>query len=372
MVSDSGGSGAEAEPAGQSAKPLLLDPRALFELFRDAYSHWRADSATRMAAALAYYTLFSLAPLLLIAVGAASQLFGADEARAAIIGQIRSLAGPSAAEAVQAATKDASQNAAGTAIAATIGVVTLLVGATNVFRHLQLSLDTMWGIRLDPEAGLVAVLRRHFMSFALFLVIGFLLLVSLIFSAIVAAISNEVSREVPVLLEFLPLVDLVLSTASITILFGLSYKLLPSVRIAWRDVWTGAAVTAVLFTAGKVLIGLYLGNSRATSAYGATGSILVILIWVYYSAQIFLFGAEFTYVYANRYGSKIQPGLYALPIEEHLRTLEAVRRRAIQVRDEALAPPSAGRGAYLAALAAFLAGIFIGVATNRSNHSPDK
>jgi membrane protein len=336
----------------------------------DTYRHWKSDYASRLAAALAYYTLFSLAPLLLIAIGAATQLFGADAARAAIIGQIRSVAGPSAADAIQTATKDASQNSAGTAIAATIGVVTLLIGATNVFRQLQESLDFIWGVRIRPDAGIMAVLRRHFMSFTLFLVIGFLLLVSLVLSALLALASAKLGSLLPGLSRLWPLFDFLLSFAIITVLFGLSYKLLPSVKIAWRDVWVGAAATSLLFTIGKLLIGLYLGNSAVGSAYGAAGSVLVILVWVYYSAQIFLFGAEFTFVYSNRYGSRIQPSQYAVFIEEHLAALEAVRDRAEQVRDEALSvAPTTSRASALLALAAFLSGIFIGIATHRGNGS---
>jgi membrane protein len=163
-------------------------------------------------------------------------------------------------------------------------------------------------------------------------------------------------------------VDLVVSLVIITLLFAMVYKMLPSVTIAWRDVWVGAAVTSLLFTVGKLLIGLYLGNSGVGSAYGAAGSVLVILVWVYYSAQIFLFGAEFTYVYSCQYGSRIEPSAYAVFIEEHLRALESVRERATQVRDEALAgAPAPSRLNALVALAAFLAGLFVGVATQRPN-----
>jgi membrane protein len=361
------------EPGAEAGIVPLPHPKAIIALFRDTYHHWRSDNAARLAAALAYYTLFSLAPLLLIGVGFAGQLFGAQEARAAIIDQIRSVAGPSAAEAVQAATKDASQNTTGTAVAAFVGAVILLIGATNVFRQLQESLDTIWGIRIHPEAGFFAVLRRHFMSFALFLVVGFLLLVSLLLSAVLSLVSKEIGKLLPALLQFWPLLDVALSFLIIAVLFGLIYRLLPSVYIAWRDVAIGAAVTSLLFTIGKLLIGLYLGRSGIGTAFGAAGSVLIILFWVYYSAQIFLFGAEFTYVYANRYGSKIRPNQYAVVIEEHVRALEAVRRRAIQVRDEALATGNRpARLTYLVGLAAFLTGVFVGVATNRSNSPPRK
>lgn len=271
---------------------------------------WNAHDAPQMGAALAYYTLFSMAPILIIAIAVAGLLFGVDAARDGVSHQMEGMLGVTGAAAVQEIIANAGRR--GSSIGATvIGTATLLFGATSLFGELRSALNTIWGA---PPAGrkfLNGFLHARFLSFAMVLVIGFLLLVSLLVSAALSGLaawfdfaSSQVLAQV---------VDIVLSLAVTTVLFALIYKVLPDVDIAWRDVGVGAVVTAVLFAIGKLLIGLYIGNSALASGYGAAGSFVVLLVWVYYSAQILLFGAEFTHVYAHWHGSKVGQPLAVLP-----------------------------------------------------------
>jgi membrane protein len=302
--------------AAPSPRLLLTNPKALFALLRDTVKAWQADKASRLAAALAYYTIFSMAPLLVLGVSVLSLAMGREEARAGITSQIESLAGPAAAVAVEsiAGAEEGSQNA-GNIWLTVISVITLLLGASGVFGQLQDALNTIWGITAAPEGGIMALIRNRFLAFAMILVIGFLLVVSLILSAVLGFFTNRISERVPEVAFFLPFLDFAVSFAITTLLFALIYRLLPSVKIAWRDVWIGAAITSLLFNLGKILIGLYLGRSDVGSAFGAAGSLVVVLVWIYYSAQIFLLGAEFTFVYANQYGSRIRPAAHAVFFE---------------------------------------------------------
>lgn len=274
-------------------------------MVKTAVNSWLDDYAPSMGAALSYYTLFSLAPLLLIVIGVAGMFFGQATAQAAIVGQLSGVMGPEGAIAVEAMLKAAREPAKG-ALATLVGVVMLVVGATAVFAELQSALDRIWRVPAPKsESGLWYLLRTRLLSFGLVLGLGFLLMVSLVVSAALAALGQWWASWIQgwdVLLEML---NLVVSIAIFTLLFAMIYKIMPRARISWRDVWTGAAVTAVLFAAGKALVGLYLGKTAVASGFGAAGSVVLLIAWVYYSAQIFLLGAEYTWVYSNRCGSRV-------------------------------------------------------------------
>jgi membrane protein len=259
----------------------------MWSLAREAVRAWSDDYAPSMGAALAYYTLFSIAPLLLIVIAVAGFAFGAEAARGEIFEQLSGLMGASGAQAIEDLLRSADRPGAG-AIAMLAGIVTLLMGATAVFGELQNSLDRIWRAPArKQQQGWVNLVRSRLLSFGMILAIAFLLMVSLALSAVLSAIGEW------------RLLDMAASFALVTLLFAAIYKIIPRVRIAWRDVWVGAAVTAALFAAGKFLIGLYLGRSSVASAFGAAGSLVAVMVWVYYSAQIFLLGAEFTRLYAH-------------------------------------------------------------------------
>jgi membrane protein len=268
--------------------------KELWSLFRRAVDAWVDDYAPSMGAALAYYTLFSIAPLLLIVIAVAGLAFGDQAARGEIFEQLNGLMGPEGASAIESLLQSADRPAGGV-IATLIGVVLLVIGASTVFGELQNALDRIWDAPEREAGGWWGLIHARVLSFGMILGIAFLLMVSLVMSAAISALGKWWGAH---------LVDLALNFALTTVLFALIYKVIPRVRIAWRDVWIGAAVTALLFALGKVLIGLYLGRSSVASAYGAAGSLVVMMVWVYYSAQIFLLGAEFTRVYAHAHGSR--------------------------------------------------------------------
>ena len=265
---------------------------------------WNDDYAPSMGAALAYYTAFSLAPLLIIVIAIAGLVFGQAAARGEIVGELTSLVGPDSAKAVEAMLAGSSESRRGL-MASFIGFVTLLVGATSVFGELQSSLDRIWKAPAMPQtAGLFATLRARLFSFGMVLAVGFLLLVSLVIGAALSALGKWSGTLLPGALVALQMINLAVGFGITTALFAMTYRLLPRVSIQWSDVWIGAIVTAVLFTVGKYLIGLYIGYAGTSSAFGAAGSLIVVLVWVYYSAQIFLLGAEFTWLFAHRHGSR--------------------------------------------------------------------
>lgn len=281
-------------------------------LVKETVAEWNNDNAPRLGAALAYYTIFSLAPLLVLAISIAGLVFGQEAAQGQIFTQARGLLGDQGAEAIQAMVQNANKPAQGT-IAAIIGFATLLLGASGVFGELQASLNIVWDIE-PKRTGFWETIKQRFFSFTLVLGTGFLLLVSLILSAVLAGLVGYIERLFPGMGILGQVLNLVVGFAVTTLLFGLLYKLIPDAEVAWKDVWIGAAVTALLFTLGRIAIGIYLGRASVGSAYGAAGTLVVLLIWIYYSAQILFFGAEFTQVYANKYGSmvKAEPGAVAL------------------------------------------------------------
>jgi membrane protein len=272
-------------------------------LIKAAVSSWSDDYAQSMGAALAYYTVFSVAPLLLCVISIAGFIFGADAARNEIFGQLQGLMGQQGASAVEGLLASANKPAQGIA-ATTIGAVLLLVGATTVFAELQDSLDRIWRAPKRKKGGIWNLLRTRLLSFGMIMGIGFLLTVSLLISTALAALGKWWGPFFAGWEVLAHILNFLISFAFITVLFAMIYKIMPRVKVDWMDVWIGAAVTALLFTIGKFLIGLYIGKSGMTSAFGAAGSLVVVLVWVYYSAQIFLLGAEFTWAYALTFGSR--------------------------------------------------------------------
>jgi membrane protein len=260
-----------------------------------------------MGAALAYYTIFSLAPLLIIAVAIAGLAFGMQAAQGEIAGQIQGLVGREGAKAIEAMIQSAHKPAHGV-IGSMIGVFALFLGASGVFCEIQDALNCIWHVNPDTKAGILCLVKARFLSFGMVLGIGFLLLVSLLLSALLAAVTKYLGGMLPIPAVLFESLDFLLSLLSITVLFAMIFKLLPKTKIAWSDVWIGAALTSLLFTAGKFVIGFYIGKSIAASAYGAAGSLVVVIAWIYYSALILYFGAEFTRVYARTLGSQRNGG----------------------------------------------------------------
>ncbi|MDB5104938.1 MAG: ribonuclease [Fibrobacteres bacterium] len=301
------------------ARSSSLSFKGLFGLFKDSARQWSGDKASRLAAALSYYTIFSIAPLLVIAIAVAGLAFGKEAASNQVFGQIRGFVGDSGAQAIQSMVASAGHKGAG--ITATLlGIVTLLLGASGAIGQLQDALNTIWEVKPKPGQGVWGFLRTRFLSFSMVLVIAFMLLVSLVISAGLAGLSGYLERILSVPAIALHAINFAVSMVVTGLLFSLIYKVLPDVKMRWKDVWIGGLVTALLFTLGHFLIGLYLGKSSVSSAYGAAGSLVIILIWIYYSSQILFYGAEFTKAYANKYGSRVAPTPNAEPMGQGDRT----------------------------------------------------
>ncbi len=285
--------------------------RAVWRLTSETFSSWSEDNAFRLAAALAYYAVFSLAPLLILVIAMAGTIFGNKIAQGEVMDQIGSLIGSGGATAIRTLIENA--HAHGTARASVLGILSLLFGATGVFVSLQDGLNTVWQVKPKPRNLVVGFVRQRIHTFTMVLGIGFLLLVSLVVSAVISALGKYFGDTfVPVDLPHIG--NFLVSLGIITMLFAMIFKLLPDVNIRWGDVRMGAFVTALLFSLGKLGIGAYLGRSSMTSVYGAAGSLVLILGWVYYSSLILFLGAEFTRVYANHYGSRITPSSNAVPL----------------------------------------------------------
>lgn len=297
--------------------------KAVLELLKATYNDWSEDKASRLAAALAYYTVISLAPLLIVILAVAALAFGKDAAQGQLVNEVRNFVGDQAAEATQTILTNSSDKQSGI-LATVFGVAILLFGASGVFAQLQDGMNTIWEVQPKPGRGIFAIIKDRFLSLTMVLGVGFLLLVSLVISAALAALGTFLGGYLPLPEIVLAITNFVISFVVITVLFSMIFKFLPDVEIGWRDVWIGAVITSFLFTIGKFLLGVYLGKSSVTSAYGAAGSLVLILIWVYYSAQILFFGAEFTQVYANRYGSRIKPDDDAVPVTEEARAQQGM------------------------------------------------
>src|SRR5512134_3191861 len=289
---------------------MLMSVAVFLRLFGTAALAWWDDDCTRLGASLAYYTLFAIAPVLLVATAIAGMVFGAEAVRGEIVGQLDQLVGREGAHAVQSLLEGASQRRAGI-VATVVGSFAFVVAATGAFLELQAALNTIWRVKPKPGVNLRAFVLDRLRSFGLVVAIGFLLMVSLAVSAALAALSGSLARRSPSIPLVWNAVNVLVSLVVTTALFALLYRFLPDVHLRWRDVTTGAFVTAVLFTIGQQFIGLYLGQSSVASSYGATGSVMILLLWVYYSCQILLFGAEFTRAYAMRQGTQPAPESFA-------------------------------------------------------------
>ncbi|MGE5363365.1 MAG: YihY/virulence factor BrkB family protein [Bacteroidota bacterium] len=285
-----------------------------WDLIVEIFDQWSDDKAPKLGAALSYYTVFSLAPLLLISIAVAGFMFGRDAARGTIVRELETLIGREGAILIQNAIRNSSNTDTGI-IAAVVSMVTLFIGATAAFIELQDSLNIIWKVKSKPGQAIKEFMRTRMISFALVVAIGFLLLVSLLISAAITALNQFMGDFFSIPFWALDIFNLVLSLAVIFVLFSMIFKVLPDVVLSWKDVRMGALVTTILFVVGKYLIGLYLGSSSIASTYGAAGSLAIILVWVYYSAQILFLGAEFTYVYSRRFGSGIHPSRHAVRIE---------------------------------------------------------
>ena len=299
--------------------------RSAVALFTETIAEWYEDRAPRLGAALAYYMVFALAPGLIFIISVAALVLGEEQARSQIIAEVRNLVGSNTAEALQA-TIEAVRRDGGGLLATSLGIVTLLFGLWGVFGELQDALNTIWGVTAKPGRGVFVIIKERFWSFTMVVGVGFLLLVSLALSAWIAAMGTFVGGALSVPAALLETINAVFSTVVVALMFAMIFKLLPDVTIAWRNVWLGAAVTALLFTVGKSLIGLYLGRTAVGSAYGAAGSLVVILIWIYYSAQILFFGAEFTKVYTRRSGTRVVAEEPAVPMSDVARAKQGMDR----------------------------------------------
>jgi membrane protein len=298
--------------------------KAAYTLLRESCSAWVEDDASTLGAALAFYTIFSLAPVLIVTIAVAGLAFGQRAAEGEILQQLQSVMGETGARAVQALVQSVNRPTLGV-IASIIGLATVLIGASGAFVELQNALDKIWKVKRKSETVWMGAIRQRFFSFGLVLGTGFLLMVSLVLSAALEAVGKLMGHLLPAPVALLESATAILSFGVITLLLAMIFKFLPDADIAWSDVWIGASVASLLFTIGKVLIGVYLARSTVASAYGAAASLVILLVWVYYSAQILLLGAEVTHVYANTRGSRVAPisrsgtpGREALELLPHL------------------------------------------------------
>ena len=305
---------------------MEIKPKSIWNFIKDVFDKFIDDKAPKLGAALSFYTIFSLAPLLIISISVAGSIFGRRAARGEIVGQIKSFIGEDGAMLIQTTLRNVHHHTHESGIALIVSVITLIIGSTIVFVDLQESLDMVWKVKPKPERGMIkGLLKDRIRSFSVVVGTGFLLLVSLIVSAVISSLNNYISEqffELPVF--FLQLSNMLVSLFIIFLLFMMIFKFLPDVKIEWRHVWVGALVTAVLFVLGKYLIGLYLGTSSLSSTYGAAGSLVILLLWVYYSSQILFLGAEFTQVYVEKYGEGIKPNGKFMKYHDEKAALEPV------------------------------------------------
>ena len=294
----------------------------IIALVQQTFKEWSEDKAQRLGAALAYYTIFSIGPLILITVAIAGFFFGDEAAQGQIVGPIAGVVGESGAEVIQEALKNAGNTGAGV-VSTIIGMVTLLLGAAGLFGQLQDALNTIWGVRAK-SAGIVAMITERLLTFAMVLGTGLILLASLLVNAVLALVGPLLADTIPGGSFLLQILNYVVSFGLVTVVFMIIYKVLPDVDISWKDVRIGAAVTALLFIVGQFALAFYLSVSNPGSAYGAAGSLVIILVWIFYTAQIVFLGAEFTQVYANKYGSDIQPSKNAEWVTDEERAKQGI------------------------------------------------
>jgi len=294
----------QTQPPAGSRGPSL--PKRVALLFRDAAKGWVADSASTRAAALSFYTLFSISPLLLVAIAVAGILYGRAAAEGEAMARLEQAMGPQAASAVGTILENTSSMGKGL-LATLAGLAGVLVGASGVFANLQDSLNRIWRVSPRSGGGLKGMLRNRAISFSLVVGIGLLLFLSLAAAAILAAVGEMLARYLPFSGPVLQALNFAVSLAMTAFLFVLLFRFLPDARVRWRDLWVGASATALLFSLGRWLIGLYLGRGSVSSPYGAAGSLVILLLWIYYSAQVVFFGAELTRVYAEKMGKGVEP-----------------------------------------------------------------
>jgi membrane protein len=309
---------------------FLMGPKAIWSVLKAAAAKWGKDNAARLGAALSYYTIFAIPPLFVIVIFIASLWVDQKAVHTELFGEVGGLIGQKGADAIESALNATNPHAKGL-LASILAVGALILTASGLFIELQGALNAIWGVQAKPGQGIWGFIKNRLLSFSMLLVIGFLLLVSMVVSVGLAAAGKYFSGLAPGLGVISTIISLLVSFAVITVLFAMIFKILPDVRIAWRDVWVGAAITALLFTTGKFLLGLYLAKNSTVSAYGAAGSLVLILLWVYYSAQILFFGAEFTQVYANRFGVRLEPKRHAqwvLPPEKPPASATPVGRKS--------------------------------------------
>jgi membrane protein len=299
----------------------------VYNILRETVNEFLEDRAPRLGAALAYYTIFSLAPLLIIIIMVASLVFDPDTIRAQLMTQFQGLIGPEGAELIGTMLETTREEHQRGIMATGLGVVLLLFGALGVFGQLQDAFNTIWEVQPREGGGVMHMVRRRLLSLTMVLGVSFLLIVSLVVSAALALFGDWVGRLLPGFDILLAVINLAVSFGILTVLFALMFKYLPDAEIPWNKVWIGAAITALLFLVGQFLIGLYLGNTDVGSAFGAAGALVVLLIWVYYSTQILFFGAELTQVYTNKFGEGITPREYAEPVTEEARAQQGLTRR---------------------------------------------
>lgn len=292
-----------------------MTARGVVTLVKETARDWSDDHAARLAAALAYYTLLSVAPLLILVIAIAGLVLDDEAARGLIASEIGAVVGPRAAESIQTVIQNARGPVRG-GLGAAFGVVALLLGASGVFGELQASMNTIWEVEPRPGRGIGGAIKDRFFSFTMVLGVAFLLLVSLVLSTALAAIGEFLATHLPGGEAVWHLLNTMFSVGLVAVLFGLIFKVVPDVEIEWRDVWVGALATSVLFTLGKYALALYLGKSAVGSVYGAAGSLVALAVWVYYSAQILFLGAEFTQVHARHRGARIAPSKDAVPAAE--------------------------------------------------------
>lgn len=314
-----------------------MRPRNVLTLLNKAASDWVDDGAMRLSSSLAYYAIFSLAPLLVIVISMAGLVFGEDAARGQLSQQIATIAGRGAGEAIQSAVQSSAAQKSTGVFATVLSTALLLFGASTVFAELKDALNTIWGVVVKPGRPFFTLVRDRFFSFSIVLAVGFLLLISLIISVLLAALGQFMSGRIQLSSAVWQTWDMVISFTLVSGLFAMIFKLLPNVRLRWRDVWLGAVTTALLFTLGKFVIGYYLATSSIASSFGAAGSVVIVLAWIYYSACILFFGAEITKGYARMFGSGIVPNSHAVLVDDLLRARLGLTSEAIEA---ALLPPS--------------------------------
>jgi membrane protein len=286
--------------------------RGLWEVLKNSFSGFSNDKITKLSASLAYYTVFSLGPLLIVIVFLCGLFFGREAVEGTIYSQMEGFVGHDAALQLQQIIKNAAVAGKGK-IAAIIGVITLLIGATSIFAEIQDSINSIWGLKVKPKAGLFKVVKNRLLSFGVIGSLGFLLLVSLGITALIEALSNRLKAHFPeVTVVLFYIINLAITFAVVTILFCVIFKVLPDAKVKWKDVLAGAIATALLFMLGKFAISFYISKSNVGSTYGTAGSLVVLLVWIYYSSIILYFGAEFTKAYAMKYGGQIHPNEYAI------------------------------------------------------------